>query len=246
MRGPLLTLLVIQLLCTGSAYGKAEYPQVTVDDPYIEMHTGPGKGYPIFHVVDRGDSIEVIKRRTDWFLIRTVAGKEGWASRAQMELTLQPSGERTEIKDTTLAEFHGRRWEMGIMGGDFSGATSFSMFGAYRMSANLSAELAVTQLLGNFSDGWMVNVNLVHLFFPEWRASPFFLLGTGIVRVEPKATLVQTTDRTDPVGTVGLGIRTYLTDRFVFRLEYNGHVVFSSRDDNEDVDEWKLGFSVFF
>ena len=165
MRGPLLTLLVIQLLCTGSAYGKAEYQQVTVDDPYIEMHTGPGKGYPIFHVVDRGDSIEVIKRRTDWFLIRTVAGKEGWASRAQMELTLQPSGERTEIKDTTLAEFYGRRWEMGIMGGDFSGATSFSMFGAYRMSANLSAELAVTQLLGNFSDGWMVNVNLVHLFF---------------------------------------------------------------------------------
>ena len=102
MRGPLLTLLVIQLLCTGSAYGKAEYQQVTVDDPYIEMHTGPGKGYPIFHVVDRGDSIEVIKRRTDWFLIRTVAGKEGWASRAQMELTLQPSGERTEIKDTTI------------------------------------------------------------------------------------------------------------------------------------------------
>ena len=40
MRGPLLTLLVIQLLCTGSAYGKAGYQQVTVDDPYIEMHTG--------------------------------------------------------------------------------------------------------------------------------------------------------------------------------------------------------------
>ena len=144
MRGPLLMLLVIQLLCAGNAYGRAEYQQVTVDDPYIEMHTGPGAGYPIFHVVDRGESIEVIKRRTDWFLIRTAAGVEGWASRAQMELTLQPSGERTEVKDATLTEFHGRRWEAGITGGDFSGATSFSAFGSYRMSANLSAELWVT------------------------------------------------------------------------------------------------------
>ena len=119
MRGPLLTLFVIQLLWTGTAYGKAEYQQVTVDDPYIEMHTGPAKGYPIFHVVDRGDSIEVIKRRTDWFLIRTAAGKEGWASRAQMEMTLQPSGERTEVKDTTLAEFYGRRWGNGDYGRGF-------------------------------------------------------------------------------------------------------------------------------
>ncbi len=94
--------------------------------------------------MDRGESIEVIKRRTDWFLIRTAAGVEGWASRAQMELTLQPSGERTEVKDATLTEFHGRRWEAGITGGDFSGATSFSAFGSYRMSANLSAELWVT------------------------------------------------------------------------------------------------------
>ena len=30
---------------------------VELVDPYIEMHSGPGRGYPIFHVVDRGESV---------------------------------------------------------------------------------------------------------------------------------------------------------------------------------------------
>ena len=44
-----------------------EYRQVSVADPYLEMHTGPGKGYPVFHVVDRGESVDIMMRRTDWF-----------------------------------------------------------------------------------------------------------------------------------------------------------------------------------
>ena len=30
------------------------------------------------------------------------------------------------------------------------------------------------------------------------------------------------------------------------RAEYKSHVVFTSRNDNEEVDEWKLGFAFFF
>ena len=33
------------------AYADKEYQSVQVADPYIEMHTGPGRGFPIFHVV---------------------------------------------------------------------------------------------------------------------------------------------------------------------------------------------------
>ena len=27
--------------------------QVKVSDPYVEVHTGPGRGYPVFHVVEQ-------------------------------------------------------------------------------------------------------------------------------------------------------------------------------------------------
>jgi uncharacterized protein YraI len=39
--------------------------KVAVADPYLEMHTGPGRGYPIFHVVDRGEQVEIIMQRTE-------------------------------------------------------------------------------------------------------------------------------------------------------------------------------------
>jgi hypothetical protein len=82
--------------------------------------------------------------------------------------------------------------------------------------------------------------------YPDWRASPYFTLGAGVINTQPKATLVATTDRTDSVALAGAGVRMYVARRFVFRAEYKAHVVFTSRDDNEEVSEWKAGFSFFF
>jgi hypothetical protein len=84
------------------------------------------------------------------------------------------------------------------------------------------------------------------MLFPEWRVTPYFTLGTGSIHTVPKATLVATTDRTDPVAHVGFGVRTYLSRRFSFRAEYKTYVVFTSRNDNEEIREWKAGLSFFF
>ena len=98
------------------------YYEVLVAEPYIELHTGPGRGYPVFHVVDRGNQVSVIKRRTDWFLVRTARGKEGWVKRAEMQLTLTPAGEKTAFAEAGLGDFSRRRWEGGVLAGDFEGA----------------------------------------------------------------------------------------------------------------------------
>ena len=45
---------------------------------------------------------------------------------------------------------------------------------------------------------------------------------------------------------VGGGVRYYLTRRFFLRAEYKSHEVFTKRNANEQVDEWKLGFAFFF
>ena len=103
-----------------------------------------------------------------------------------------------------------------------------------------------TQLTGNYSDGWMAGVRLVHTPFPEWRVTPYLLLGTGVLHVSPRASLVSTEDRTDQYAQAGIGVRAWLTRRFMFRAEYAGDIVFTSRDDNEEVEEWKAGFAFFF
>ena len=58
--------------------------------------------------------------------------------------------------------------------------------------------------------------------------------------------MAQTPDRDDQTAIVGVGISSYLSRRFIVRLEYKSYVVLSDRNENEDVDEWKAGFAVFF
>ena len=219
---------------------------MAVADPYLEMHTGPGRGYPIFHVVDRGESVEIIKQRTDWFLVRDADGDEGWVDQDQMELTLNPDGSEVDFERAGLEDFTNSRWEMGALAGDFGGANIVSLYGGYSLNPNVSVEVWGSQILGNFSKGWTASVNVVHEAWPDWRISPFFTLGAGMIWTEPKSTIIQGEDRNDQIGHAGAGFRVYVARRFLFRAEYRTHVVFTSRNDNEEVEEWKVGFAFFF
>jgi len=219
---------------------------VAVADPYLEMHTGPGRGYPKFHVVDRGETVEIVKQRTDWYLVRESGGREGWVDRAQMELTLNPDGSEVNFEQADIEDFTYAKWEMGALAGDFGGANIVSLYGGYSLNPHVSIEVWGSQILGNFSNGWTASVNVVHETWPEWRVSPFFTLGAGMIHTEPKSTIIQGEDRTDQIGHVGAGFRVYLSRRFLFRAEYKSYVVFTSRNDNEEVEEWKLGFGFFF
>jgi opacity protein-like surface antigen len=241
---PLLAVLLC-LFCD-DVFAAREAFEVVVNDPYIELHTGPGRGYPIFHVTERGERIEVLKRRTDWFKVRTPEGKEGWVKRKQMELTLLPTGEGVEFDDPVMKDVLAHRFEFGVQGGDLDGANLISAYLGYALTTNFTAELRGSRGLGDYSNTWLASANLTHTFFPKWRVSPFFSLGTGLVHTEPKSTLVQTEDRTDQTVHAAAGVRAYLTRRFIFRAEYRNYMVLTSRDDNEEVDEWTAGFSVFF
>ncbi len=99
-----------------------ELRKVAVADPYLEMRSGPGRGYPIFHVVDRGESVEIVMQRTDWHLVRAANGTEGWVDQAEMELTLNPDGSEVDFGRATLKDFTNAKWEAGILAGDFGGA----------------------------------------------------------------------------------------------------------------------------
>jgi len=237
---------MLQIFLAAPAHAARDFRAVTVADPYLEMRTGPGRGYPIFHVVDRGESVEVIKQRTEWYLVRSDNGKEGWVRRSQMERTLQPDGDPVSFEEAGIKDFTNSKWELGVLAGDFGGANIVSLYGGYSLNPNVSIELWGSQILGNFSNGWMGSVNVVHEAFPDWRVSPFFTLGAGVIHTSPKSTIIQGEDRTDQVGHVGAGFRVYATRRFLLRAEYKSYVVFTSRDENEEVEEWKVGFAFFF
>ena len=239
-------LVLLGLLLTPAVGGAREYLQLFVNQPYLELHTGPGRGYPVFHVVPRDASVDVLFRRTDWFKVRTEHGVEGWASQQDMQKTLLADGSPFKFSLGDRAGFTSHRFELGMFAGQYGGATLVSGYGSLSFNSQLALEGAVGQFLGKFSNGVTGDVGLTHVIAPEARWSPLLMLGLGLVHVEPKATLVQATNRTETTAYVGGGVRYYLTRRFFLRAEYKSHYVFTKRNQNEDADEWKLGFAFFF
>lgn len=246
------TLLCVGLIFCCALPAQAKQLQVTVADAFINVYSGPGRSYPIFHVVERDETIDLLKSRTDWIKIRTyrgssgVPGKTGWIRRKDMLLTLGPDGLVPDFPDPTQAEYLSDRWELGIAMGDFAGADSLAATFGYRFTTNLTAELRVAHNTGQFSDSEILAAALIHQPFPEWRVSPFFSMGAGQIRTYPGATLVETEDREDSVLQASLGTYVHLTGRFFMRLEYTNHYILTSRDTNDEVNEWKVGFNVFF
>ena len=170
--------------------------QVFVSEPYLELSTGPGRGYPVFHVVER----EALRRRalSSHRLVqgahRTAASKAGHA-RSDMRRTKLADGSPFIFNLGDRAGYTTHDWELGIGGGDYGGANLISAYGAYSLTDNMKVEFTLSQFLGNASNGWKAELGLQHVLFPEWRLSPFLTLGTGIVDIEPRATIVLPVDR---------------------------------------------------
>jgi uncharacterized protein YgiM (DUF1202 family) len=227
-----------------------QFQRVIVADPYIDVHTGHGKGYPIFHVIERGEAIEIILRHTSWFKIKNEAGIEGWISLEQMTLTLAPgSNEQIEFETFTHEDFVERHWELGVLGGRFSHAETITIYGNYLFNKSLAAELSYAEVVGNSSSSNLYKLGIVMQPFPTFTYSPYISMGTGQIKTKPKTTLVLPDDKSNHFSNIGLGIRTYLSKRIILRLEYSNYIIFSAsntNDRNEDIKEWKTGFAVFF
>lgn len=220
--------------------------ELVVVDPFVEMHTGPGRGYPVFHVIEKGDTLKLIKRRTDWFKTETQDGHIGWVKRRELAKTLGPEGQEVDFSAPDWGDYVDRRWEFGVLGGNFGEADALTTYLGFHLTKNISAEVKYTQAFSPIGNSKFIGVNAVHQPFPSWYVSPFFTLGTGEIEINPSSTLVQSEERTNPTYTVGAGAMIYVSSSFLMRIEYNNHTLLTDRENNEEVEEWKAGFSVFF
>jgi len=229
-----------------------ETVQVQITQPYIELHSGPAGGFPVIHVVAKNEWITVLKRRTNWFKVETIKGAQGsvqgWVKQEALHMTQSSTGQPVKLSDGSFESFAQRNVEFGALGGSFESVPSMTIFADWVATENLSAGISVTQALGDLSENQFFLVTVKHTTFPEWRLSPYITLGAGKIRTKPRANLVQAGGeaRTSDLLAAGLGLRYYIAQNFMLKLEYQNLQALTNRDENEDLEQWKLGFAVFF
>ena len=220
--------------------------RLQVNDAFLEMHTGPGRGYPVFYVVERRQWVTVEMRRTDWYRVRAEGGQVGWVPRQQMEGTLTQAGAGKTFRDVMLDDYLRRRLEFGAGWGRFKSEPMLKMWVQYRLADTVGAELSVVQVQGVFSGTDFWSMSLTSEPWSDRRLSPFFSVGLGQFRNIPNSSLINATTTNAKMAHATAGVRWYLTERFVARLDGSLYTAFVADNRSLEYRAFSLGLAFFF
>lgn len=255
MKTSILICAAIILLNTSAFISAQESPsepmmRLTIIDPYAEVRTGPGRGYPVFYAIEQGETIEVITRRPGWFEVRASTGQRGWTSTAELSRTMQATGEPADLPTVGYGDYLSRSWRAGLKTGNFidgelDGADMFSATAGYRVFSWLGVELELGKVFGIDVRGRFYGFNTMVEPFSRWRISPFISYGVGEMNIDSQPKLVPLNIEKSSYSTYSFGTHYYLGRNFVINGVYRWYTV-DTDIDTERVEAWNIGFSAFF
>jgi hypothetical protein len=216
-----------------------------VVEPYIEMHTGPGRGYPVFHVVEQGETIEVLKRKPDWYKIKTPDNKTGWSRSTQLAHTLEPTGVPVELPEMSRGDYLKSHWRAGFTAGQLEGANTFSVTAGYRPFSWVGIEIEGGKIFDESVTSDFYGGNLIVEPLPDLFISPFLSAGAGKFSLNNRQKVLVDDAGSPSYTRFGGGASYYIGRNFVLRADYRWYSI-STDDGSRGLNAWTLGLNTFF
>ncbi len=243
--------VALTLFCLLSLIAKADDNKVndnillTIEVSYIELHSGPAVGYPVIYVIEKGEQVEVLLKRTRWLKIKDKRGNIGWLSQNEL-LGLSHQGKAIAQQNYSEEDFFQRDVEAGIMYGDFEGSNFYNLSLGYAFTDVFSSEILAGKALGNIANSDIYEAMLISQLLPEYFVIPYVGIGAGIINTKPHSILADAKNRQNTLISAAVGLKYHLARNFLLRAEYKYSLVLTDRNENEEIKVWKLGFSIFF
>ncbi|NNL56183.1 MAG: outer membrane beta-barrel protein, partial [Pseudomonadales bacterium] len=228
--------------------------QLEIVQPFIEFRTGPGKSYPVFYVAQRGELIEIQKRRNDWYKVTLYVNnnhsKTGWIHRDAVGETVVASsqapgtdGERMSAREhpRLVAAFNPRAY-LGFTFGKSSTSDIAGLYTGYAITPKLAIELQANEILGQSFQSTSFSGNASFTPFDRWRIAPFFQFGAGAIDNKARVTTSQQNDASDKFFQATTGFGVLLSKRYRLRFEYRHMNILQTRNENREIETWQLGF----
>jgi hypothetical protein len=242
----LLLLLLLAGCLLGARAAEESVPTLALSEPFVDLHTGPGRGYPVFHVSARGEVVQLLLAHTGWVKLRTAAGIEGWTPRAALQGTLQAAGVAPGLfarwRDTHLRD----KLEFGAAWGRFQRQPMLKLGARLRLSEAIAVQAAAGQVQGLYSgtDFWQVDAVLEPM--SDLPLSPVFAVGVGRFRNIPNASLVEQGTTNANLAHAGLGLRWRFGARYVLHADWSHFVALLSEQRSREYRAVTVGLSFHF
>jgi hypothetical protein len=145
-----------------------------------------------------------------------------------------------------LDDYLSRRVQLGAAWGQFKSEPILKFWTSYRLSETLSVEGTLAQVQGVFSGTDFWHINVLSEPWSDQRISPFFGVGLGKFSNFPNQSLVGATTTDAQLANATLGVRYYLSERFVLRSDYSIYTAFVSDNRSLEYRAFTAGLSFFF
>lgn len=230
----------------GSADVAKGLSRVRVVGPYVDMRSGPGRGFPAFYAAEREEWLLIELRHTDWFKVRTSRGVAGWVSREQMRATVTEDGVPFELADPTLQDYLNRRFDVGVGYGATARTSLVRLWGGWRFADTLSLDLNLASAQRQTSTTGIWTLSLLHEPWSDRRLSPFVGVGVGRFDYQPNQSLVNDEPIAGNLGVLTLGARYQLSGRMALRVDYSRYSFSISQTESRGIQAGTVGISVHF
>ena len=240
-----LSILVLLLASPTILAADVDATQLRIDVPFLELHSGPGSGYPVIHVIEQNEQVTVLVKRTSWFKVKDKRGLEGWFNEDEL-FGLSHKGIAITQSEYNAQDYQQRNIEAGVMYGDMEGASFYHVSLGYALTDVFTTELSAGKALGAISDSDLYEFMLISHPLPELWVTPYIGIGGGLINTRPHSIIADAEDRQYTLMSAATGLKYHVARNFLIRAEYKFSLVLTDRDENEEIKTWKIGFSVFF
>jgi hypothetical protein len=209
------------------------------------MHTGPGRGYPVFNVVEQGETIEIIKRKASWYKIQSSDNKTGWTKAEQLAHTLKPTGVPADLPEVGHGDYLASSWRIGFTAGQLEGASTFSLTAGYRPFSWAGVELEGGKIFDESVTSDFYGMNLLVEPMPDYVITPYVTIGAGKFSFNNRQKVVVDDAGSPTYISFAAGASYYVVRNLVIRGDYRRYSI-STDGDNVWLNAWTIGLNAFF
>lgn len=217
------------------------YPSAVVVEAFLEIHTGPGRSYPVFYIAEKGELISLLKRRTDWYKIKLIRGQEGWVHRDEVAKTVRASGYEKDWAERLFDDYIENQFKLGWAWGSFDHDTVIYIRSEYFFTEALSGELSLGFASGAFGG---TDLYLAGLTVTPWRGQWFSLngsLGGGFIQTDPANLLINAKSEDFPTAYAGIGFFAPLFRGLSLRGDFRRFMLLIDTERTSAVEEYSIG-----
>lgn len=218
----------------------ADNTSMMVIGPLIDVHKGPGKGYPVMNTLEHGEFIQLLRQYTNWVQIQAKGQAKGWIHVADYQKIVDLNGRK--LTSSQHRQLKSGTFAAQLAFGTVDSSKQFQGGIGYYVSEQLRFDAILSHISEDFLQGRQIFGQFTFDFNHINSWTPYVHMGFGLF---------------DSDGTIagqsqfdsfkfGGGVRRPIYEKIEATVEIGRDLILTAESANIHADTVRLGFITFF